>query len=111
LLRGIRHSVSRDVHFPEGIVIRPAPAGLLGDHAYRRGLATLARQGLTYDAMLYHSQLPELVSMARALPDLSIVLDHIGCIPAWAPMPDAPSKPSAPGRPTWPRWPGAPTSA
>lgn len=80
LLRGIRHSVSRDVHFPEGIVIRPAPAGLLGDHAYRRGLATLARQGLTYDAMLYHSQLPELVSMARALPDLSIVLDHIGCI-------------------------------
>ena len=80
VLRGIRHSVSRDEHFPEGIVIRPAPAGMLADPAYRRGLARLAAGGLTYDAMLYHSQLPELYHMARAMPDLNIVLDHIGCI-------------------------------
>jgi L-fuconolactonase len=79
-LRGIRHSVSRDPHFPDGIVIRPAPAGLLADPDYRAGLATVEAHGLSYDAMLYHSQIPELTEMARALPNLPIILDHIGCI-------------------------------
>jgi L-fuconolactonase len=79
-LRGVRHSVSRDEHFPDGIVIRPAPAGLLADPAYRAGLEAVAAAGLSYDAMLYHSQIPELTRMARALPDLPVVLDHIGCI-------------------------------
>ncbi len=79
-LRGIRHSISRDPHFPNGIVIRPAPEGLLGTPAYRAGLARLASRGLTYDAMLYHCQIGELTEAARDLPDLSIVLDHIGCI-------------------------------
>ena len=78
-LRGIRHSVSRDEHFPDGIVLRPAPRGLMSEPAYRDGLASVARRGLSYDAMLYHSQLPELVAAARALPDLPIVLDHAGC--------------------------------
>lgn len=79
-LRGIRHSVSRDENFPDGIVIRPAPARLLADRDYRAGLAELGRRGLVYDAMLYHSQIPELVDAAKAVPDTSIVLDHIGCL-------------------------------
>ncbi len=78
--RGVRHSVSRDRHFPDGVVIKAAPAGLLADPAYRAGLRRLAKRGLTYDAMLYHAQIPELTAMARAIPDLPIVLDHIGCI-------------------------------
>jgi hypothetical protein len=79
-LRGIRHSVSHDPNFPDGIVIRPAPEGLLANRQYRAGLARLAARGLRYDAMLYHAQLPELTAMAQAMPDLAIVLDHIGCI-------------------------------
>ena len=79
-LCGVRHSVSRDPLFPDGIVLRPAAAGLLGDAVYRAGLRTVAARGMTYDAMLYHCQLPELVAMARALPQLPIVLDHLGCI-------------------------------
>lgn len=78
--RGIRHSVSRDEHFPDGIVIRPAPANLLGDDRYREGLTVLARRGLSYDAMLYHSQIDELTACAAALPDLPVVLDHYGGI-------------------------------
>ncbi len=78
--RGIRHGVSRDPHFPDGIVLRPAPEGLLGDPGYRAGLAAVARAGLSYDAMLYHRQVPELTALARVMPDLPIVLDHIGCI-------------------------------
>uniref|UniRef100_UPI0035CC31A8 amidohydrolase family protein n=1 Tax=uncultured Sphingomonas sp. TaxID=158754 RepID=UPI0035CC31A8 len=77
---GVRHSVSNDPAFPNGIVIRPAPAHLLGDVRYRAGLAKVAARGLSYDAMLYQVQIPELTAMARALPDLTIVLDHIGCI-------------------------------
>ncbi len=79
-LRGIRHSVSRDEHFPDGIVIRPAPPGLLADAAYRQGLRALAKAGLSYDAMLYHEQIAELTAMARAVPELPIMLDHYGCI-------------------------------
>lgn len=77
-LRGIRHSVSRDTNFPDGIVLRPAPAGLLGNSDYREGLRTLASLGFSYDAMLYHQQLPELSETARAIPNLPIILDHMG---------------------------------
>ncbi|MEO0033306.1 MAG: hypothetical protein RIS94_3064, partial [Pseudomonadota bacterium] len=79
-LRGIRHSVSRDPAFPDGVVLRPAAEGLLADPAYRTGLRTVQRMGLSYDAMLYNCQLAELMDMADALPGLPIVLDHIGCI-------------------------------
>ena len=78
--RGVRHSVSRDTNFPDGIVLRPAQAGLLGDATYREGLAAIARGGLSYDCMCYHQQIPELTAMARAVPDLAIVLDHYGTI-------------------------------
>ncbi|EIZ77834.1 amidohydrolase 2 [Novosphingobium sp. Rr 2-17] len=79
-LRGIRHSVSRDELFPDGIVLRPAPAGLLAQTGYRAGLARIQAHDLVFDAMLYHRQIPELTQLARAMPDLRIVLDHIGCI-------------------------------
>jgi L-fuconolactonase len=78
--KGVRHSVSRDSHFPGGIVLRASPAGMLGNPAYRAGLATVARYGLSYDAMLYHRQIPELTAMARAMPTLPIILDHYGCM-------------------------------
>ena len=77
-LRGIRHSVSHDSHFPDGIVLRPAPRYLLADPAYRDGLRRLVVNDLSYEAMLDHQQLPELADMARALPDLRIMLDHYG---------------------------------
>ncbi len=79
-LRGIRHSVSRDPEFPNGIVLRPAPEGMLADPVYREGLRAVARAGLSFDAMLYSRQIPELTALARALPDLPIVVDHIGCV-------------------------------
>jgi predicted TIM-barrel fold metal-dependent hydrolase len=79
-LRGIRSSVSRDPHFPEGIVIKPAKDRLLFDPEYRKGLVQIAESDLCYEAMLYHCQIKELAACARALPDLPIILDHIGCI-------------------------------
>jgi predicted TIM-barrel fold metal-dependent hydrolase len=73
--RGIRHSTTWD----ESETIRSdARPGLLAENTFRRGFACLQRYGLSFDAWLYHPQLPELVELARAFPDVTIVLDHIG---------------------------------
>jgi predicted TIM-barrel fold metal-dependent hydrolase len=73
--RGIRHSTTWD----ESETIRSdARPGSLADKAFRRGFACLQRYGLSFDAWLYHPQLSELVELARAFPDVTIVLDHIG---------------------------------
>jgi len=54
------------------------PAHLAADLRFREGLKTLARLGLTFDAWLYHPQIDELTEMARAVPDVPIVLNHCG---------------------------------
>lgn len=73
--RGIRHSTTWD----ESDTIRSdARRGLLADSAFRLGFACLQRYGFSFDAWLYHPQLPELVELARAFPAVTIVLDHIG---------------------------------
>jgi L-fuconolactonase len=51
---------------------------LLLDAKFREGFAQLAPLGLSFDAWLFHAQLPELTDLARAFPDTSIVLDHFG---------------------------------
>ena len=75
---GIRHATAwaRDPGIPNH---RTDPVdGLMGDAAWRAGFAELAGRGLTYDAWLYHPQIPELTDLARAFPDATIVLDHLG---------------------------------
>ena len=54
------------------------PPGLLSDRAYLEGVAQLAPLGLSYDAWLFHPQLPELAAMARRFSETSIVLNHVG---------------------------------
>jgi predicted TIM-barrel fold metal-dependent hydrolase len=54
------------------------PAGLLIDARVRAGFACLAPRGLSFDAWMYHTQLGELVDLARAFPEISIVLNHVG---------------------------------
>ena len=74
-LRGIRYSTMWDASDSFRSVPRP---GLLRDAAVRKGFACLQRHGLSFDAWLYHPQIPELVELARAFPDVPIILDHIG---------------------------------
>ena len=76
--RGVRHSVTWDPHpeFENGT--RPNIKGLLACSAYRHGARVLARMGLSLEAWLYFPQLSELVDFAKALPDLTIILNHIG---------------------------------
>ena len=74
-LRGIRYSTMWDASDSFRSVPRP---GLLRDAAVRKGFACLQRHGLSFDAWLYHPQIAELVELARAFPDVPIILDHIG---------------------------------
>jgi len=73
--RGIRHSATWD---GSGVIRNDAPAGLLSDSGFRRGFACLERNGLSFDAWLYHPQLGELTTLAREFPSARIILDHIG---------------------------------
>ena len=75
--RGVRHAVQW-----EGTgtipVVRRSPPHLLMDAAFRRGAARLAAHGMSFDAWLYQTQLPELADFARALPGLPVILNHLG---------------------------------
>ena len=54
------------------------PRGLLLDADFRRGYARLARYGLSFDAWLFHHQIPELADLAAQFPDTPVILDHVG---------------------------------
>ena len=72
---GIRHGVTWDPH-PE--VQSRETERKLADENYRAGARVLARMGLSLDIFLYFPQLPELADFAKAIPELTIILNHIG---------------------------------
>ena len=45
---------------------------------FRAGARVLARMGLSLEGWMYFPQLPELADFAKAVPDLTIILNHIG---------------------------------
>jgi predicted TIM-barrel fold metal-dependent hydrolase len=53
------------------------PPELLAESKFREGFARLAPLGLSFDAWLYHTQLPELTDLVRAFPETTFVLDHL----------------------------------
>jgi L-fuconolactonase len=75
--RGVRHASAWDESGRIHNAHTHPPQGLLADRVFREGLACLEKLGLSYDAWLYHPQIPELTNLARAFPDLTIVLDHM----------------------------------
>lgn len=54
------------------------PRSLMQDRDFRAGFALLAPRRLSFDAMVYHPQILELTDLARAYPDTTIVLNHVG---------------------------------
>jgi L-fuconolactonase len=76
--RGIRYSMCWDEQAAELKLWKSAPKGLLFDAGVRAALACLERHRLSFDAWMLFPQLPDLVQLARAMPDLQIVMGHIG---------------------------------
>jgi predicted TIM-barrel fold metal-dependent hydrolase len=77
--RGIRHSASYD---DDPMVLGPlhgrTAAGMYRDAKFREGFKVLHKLGLSFDAWLLEPQLPDLIDLARAFPDTTIVCDHVG---------------------------------
>ena len=73
--RGIRHSVSWDSH--SGMDNRESQ-GVLATDNFRAGARVLARKGMSLEGWMNASQLPELADFAKAVPDLTVILNHIG---------------------------------
>lgn len=55
--------------------IRP---GMMTEASFHAGFACLGRLGLVFDCWLYHTQLEELIALAKRFPHTVIVIDHIG---------------------------------
>lgn len=76
--RGIRHAAG----WHESDEIRNShtnpPPGLMGRPDFQEGFAVLGDMGLGFDAWFYHHQMQEFVALARAFPDVTIILDHLG---------------------------------
>ena len=104
--KGIRHNVTWS---PDPDIDDRETPGIMANDSFRAGARVLARMGLSVDVMLSFPQLHELADFARAVPEVPIILNHLGgvsrtsiyagkddeLIPAWRrasrPWPNAPT--------------------
>ena len=73
--RGIRHITAWDADTSFLNPAYPVPPRLLADKTFREGFAVLSRMGLSFDAWLYHPQIPEIADLAGAFPDARIAYE------------------------------------
>lgn len=73
--RGIRRTGAWDA---DPRISRAPTPGLYLDTAFREGFAQLAPLGLVFEAVCRHPQLSDVVDLAQAFPDTTIVLNHLG---------------------------------
>ena len=76
--KGIRNGATWHEDPRLSIYCSGAPQGLYRDRNFREGFAGLASLGLAFDAWLFHTQLSDVVDLARAFPQATIVLNHVG---------------------------------
>ena len=76
--RGIRHSVTWDPHPDVENTAAHKAEGQLASDQFRAGARVLARMGFTLEGWCYHPQLPEMAAFAKAVPEVTIVLNHVG---------------------------------
>jgi predicted TIM-barrel fold metal-dependent hydrolase len=59
-------------------ILGPTPPHLLLDGRVRAGLQRLQKLGLSFDAFVLEPQLPELIDLAQGVPEVQIILNHVG---------------------------------
>ena len=76
--RGIRHAAGWD----ESDQVRNSHTNpmrhLYLNDTFRIGFEELEKRGLSFDAWLYHTQIPELTDLAKTFPNVTIIFDHFG---------------------------------
>jgi L-fuconolactonase len=76
--RGIRHSGSWDPS-PDVPNSHTNPGQYLyAQPAFREGVKELGKRKLVFEAWQFHPQLADVTALARAAPEVRIVLDHVG---------------------------------
>jgi L-fuconolactonase len=76
--RGVRYSAGWDASETIGNSRTATGPHVLRQADFRAGLARLTALGLSFDAWLYHPQLDDVIDLARAFPDATIVMCHVG---------------------------------
>jgi L-fuconolactonase len=59
-------------------LLQSEPAGFSASESFRAGVRALAERSFAFDACVTESQLSDVVALADAAPDVTIVLDHLG---------------------------------
>lgn len=78
LLVGVRSAACYDAD-PKAPVHRTRPRpGLMQETSWQESLKQVARRGLTFDCLVFHSQLPEVVGAVSSVPEATFVLNHLG---------------------------------
>jgi len=75
--RGIRYATAWHADAKIHNAHTRPPEKLMSCPTFRKGLQHVADLGLSFDAWLYHPQLPELTELAHSFPGLNIVLNHM----------------------------------
>jgi predicted TIM-barrel fold metal-dependent hydrolase len=81
--RGVRQVACDDPS--EGFsrwITNPPPRGLFGSSGFLPAIRQLVKRGLTFDAALFHHQIPDVIKLADVSPDATIVLNHCGHVMA-----------------------------
>ena len=76
--RGVRNRTAWDASPLVRSNLESPPPGPLPLPALREGARRLAAMGLTLDVWAYHPQLPQVLEVARAVPELTLIVDHCG---------------------------------
>ena len=78
-LRGLRHGVAWDANPAiRKFASRMVPLHQVMDPKFREGFAQLAPLGLSFESWQYHPQLSDAIDLARAFPNTTIILNHVG---------------------------------
>jgi L-fuconolactonase len=75
--RGIRHNVTWS---PDPELENRESEGILANSNFREGAKVLMQKGLSLDVMISFPQMSEVADFARAVPELPIILNHIGAL-------------------------------
>ncbi len=77
--RGVRQiTLEHPSEAPYRFITTRPPNGVMKSPGFRPAFAHLAKRGLSFDAAVFHEQLPEVIELADAFPDTTIVLNHCG---------------------------------
>lgn len=77
-LCGVRMNTSYSAAGLFGSPADPDAETRLADPRFIRGASALAARILSLDVWCLHPQLPQLIDLASELPDLTVILDHVG---------------------------------